>query len=287
MTVNGVMLSMVLIIFAIGLSLAFGIMRIVNFAHGEIYMLGGMFMWFFYAKNDWFIVSNYAASLVLTMALVGAIGFLMERLFFRKIRGNLLPGMIISVGLIFVMQASMGRAWGFTQKGIPTPSWFEGGISALGANIPNERLWVIAICIVAVVLLYLFLQHTRYGRRMRASAENPDAATLLGIDIGHTGGIAMAVGAALAALGGALAGTLFQVDSAMGALPLMKAFVAIILGGMGSLPGTVLGGFIVGFTESFGTGYLSNSAASMLIFGVLIFVLVVRPTGFLGRAVRH
>lgn len=288
--VNGVMLSTVLILFALGLSLIFGIMHIVNFAHGEVYMLGGFGMWWFFAGERLIGgqgLPGFVLSLVLTMALVAGIGVVMERLFFRKFRGNLLPGLIISVGLIFIMQASVAKGWGFLDKAIPTPSAFEGVIHAAGATLSKERLFVIVIAVVCVVGLYLFLMRTRQGRSMRACSQDPDAAALQGIGVDKTCSIAMAIGCALAAASGCLAGSVFLVNPYMGSFPLLKAFVAIILGGMGSLPGTILGGFVIGFTESFGSTYLSSTVASMLIFLVLIAVLVVRPMGFFGRPLGH
>ena len=151
--VNGAMLSVILILFALGLSLVFGVMRIVNFAHGELYMLGGFAMWWFYAQHD----VPYVLSLVLTIALVAFIGVLMERFFFRKFRGNFLSGMMISVGLILIMQASVAKGWGFLDKAIPTPSVFEGVIHTLGVTLPKERLYIMLICATVVVAMYLFL----------------------------------------------------------------------------------------------------------------------------------
>lgn len=281
--VNGVMLSTILILFALGLSLVFGIMHIVNFAHGEVYMFGGFAMWWFYAQHN----LPYVLSLVLTMVLVAFIGVLMERFFFRKFRGNLLPGMIISVGLIFIMQASVATGFGFLDKAIPTPSTFEGVVNWLGATLSKERLYVIVISVIVTAGLYFFLMRTRHGRSMRATAQDPDAAALMGIGVNRTCALAMGIGAALAALGGALAGSVFLVNPYMGSFPLLKAFVAIILGGMGSLPGTIIGGFMIGFTESFGSTYLSSTLATMLIFLLLIVTLVVRPTGLFGRPFGH
>jgi branched-chain amino acid transport system permease protein len=274
------MLSFVLILFALGLSLVFGIMHIVNFAHGEIYMLGGFGIWWFYAQHN----INYVLSMILTMVLVAAVGLILERFFFRRFRGNLLPGMIISVGLIFITQASVATGWGFLDKAVPTPSTFEGVITAFGATISKERLYVIVIALACMIGLYFFLMRTRQGRSMRATAQDPDAAALQGIAINNCSAMAMGIGCALAGIAGALAGQVFLVNPYMGSFPLLKAFVAIVLGGMGSLPGTILAGFVVGFTDSFGSTYLSSTVASMLIFLVLIATLVVRPRGFFGRA---
>jgi len=185
------------------------------------------------------------------------------------------------------MQASVAKGWGFLDKAVPTPSAFEGVLHVLGASISNERLYAILICVVAVVLLFLLLERTRYGRRLRASAENPESATIHGISVDRSASLAMAIGAGLAGLAGGLAGSIFLVNPYVGAFPLLKGFVALILGGVGSLPGAVLGGFVVGFTESFGSAYLSTTIASSLIFLLLIFALVIRPMGFFGRPLAH
>ena len=171
-------------------------------------MLGGFGMWWFYAQHD----VPYVLSLVLTIALVAFIGVLMERFFFRKFRGNLLPGIMISVGLIFIMQASVAKGWGFLDHAIPTPSVFEGVIHTLGVTLSKERLYIILIGAAVVVALYLFLMRTRHGRSMRATSQDPDAAALMGIGVDRTSAIAMGIGAALAAVGGALAGSVFLVN---------------------------------------------------------------------------
>ncbi len=278
--VNGAMLSVILILFALGLSLVFGIMRIVNFAHGEIYMLGGFAMWFFYAQHN----LNWVLSLVLTVVLVAFIGVLMERFFFRKFRGDFLSGMVISVGLILIMQASVATGWGFLDHAIPTPSAFKGVIHTLGVTLPKERLYVMLICAAVVVAMYLFLMRTKHGRSIRATSQNSDAAALQGIGVDRTCAIAMGIGAALAAMGGALVGSVFLVNPYMGGSQLLNGLVVIVIGRMGSLPGIIIGAFMIGFTQVLGSMYLSSAIAGMLIFLLLIVTLVVRPTGLFGRA---
>ncbi|MFC2039402.1 branched-chain amino acid ABC transporter permease, partial [Chloroflexota bacterium] len=260
-------------------------MHIINFAHGEIYMLGGMFMWLFTAEHDWFIVSNYVTSMVLAMVIVAAIGVALYWLCFRKFRGNLMPGLIVSVGLIFIIQASTATWFpkGVEDRAIPSPEVMQGVVNFAGATLSKERLLVILIAIVFVVLLYLFLMRTKYGRSMRACAQDADAALLQGISVDGSCTMAMAIGCALAAAGGALAGSVFYVNPYIGSFPLLKAFVAIVLGGMGSLPGTILAGFVIGGTESFGGTYLTGTYSTMLIFGLLIVILVIRPMGLFGR----
>ena len=281
--VNGIMLGLLIILFALGLSLVFGIMRIVNFAHGELYMLGGFAMWFLRAEHDWPVFSNFAVALIISMLIVAFFGIILEKFIFRKWRGNLLPSMLVSVGLTFLIQGSVANGWGYLDKALPSPTAFEGTVSALGATLSNERLFIIAISIALVVALYLFLTRTNWGGAMRATSQHAEAAVVLGIATNRASSIAMAIGCALAAAGGALAGTIFLVNPYIGSFPLLKAFVAIVLGGMGSLPGTVLGGFVIGMTESFGVTYVNSSIANIFVFAVLIAVLVVRPAGLLGR----
>jgi len=278
--VNGAMLSVILILFALGLSLVFGVMRIVNFAHGELYMLGGFGMWWFYAHHN----LNWVLSLVLTIALVAFIGVLMERFFFRKFRGNFLSGMMISVGLILIMQASVATGWGFLDKAIPTPSVFKGVIHTLGVTLPKERLYIVLICAAVIVAMYLFLMRTKHGRSIRATSQNSDAAALQGIGVDRNSAIAIGIGAALAAMAGALVGSVFLVNPYMGGSQLLNGLVVIVLGGIGSLPGIIIGAFMIGFTQVLGGMYLSSAIAGMLIFLLLIVTLAVRPTGLFGRA---
>jgi len=281
--VNGVMLSVLLVLFALGLSLVFGIMGILNFAHGEIYMLGGFAMWFFYAQHN----LNWVLALILSMVLVAFAGVILEKFFFRRFRGAILGSLIIAVALIFLIQASVATGWGFLDKAIPMPTAFKGTITWLGATLPKERLLVIAVAIACAAGLWLFLSRTRHGRSMRATAQDPDAAALQGISVNMASSLAMSIGCGLAALAGALAGSVFLINPYMGGSQLLNGLVVIVLGGMGSLPGTILGGFVIGFTQAFGSTYLSSSVAGMLVFLLLIVVLVVKPTGFLGRPVVH
>jgi len=281
--VNGVMLSVLLVLFALGLSLVFGIMGILNFAHGEIYMLGGFAMWFFYAQRE----LNWVLCIFLSMVIVAFMGVILEKYFFRKFRGAILGSLIVAVALIFLIQASVATGWGFLDKAIPMPTAFKGTITWLGATLPKERLLVIAIAAVCGVALNLFLSRTRHGRAMRAVAQDGDAAALQGISVNMASSLAMSIGCGLAALAGALAGSVFLINPYMGGSQLLNGLVVIVLGGMGSLPGTILGGFVIGFTQAFGSTYLSSSVAGMLVFLLLFLVLVVRPTGFLGRPVVH
>ena len=241
---NSITLSLLLVLFALGLSLIFGIMRIINFAHGEIYMLGAYSAWSLTTEAG----LNFFVSVVLSMVFVGAFGILIERSILKPFRGNLLPAAIVSLGLLWILQATILVVVGRKEKAVSFPEAFQGSITMPGATLSLERIVVIIIAIAFVILLLLFLNRTKTGRSMRAAVQNPDAALLMGVNIDRVSSYAMGIGCALAAAGGALAGGLFVLTPYMGGPQLMRGFVIIIIGGMGSIPGTIVASFIVGFS---------------------------------------
>jgi len=281
--VNGVMLALLLILFALGLSLVFGIMRIIAFAHGELYMLGGFGIFTLHAQRD----VNYILALVLTMAAVALIGIVIERYFYKSFRGKLISGLIVAVGLMLVMRASVGAGYGFLDQTVNGPSTFQGIVSFLGVTLSKERLFTILIAAILVLLLHFFMQRTKPGKAMRATAQAPQGAALLGVKVDNTCSLAMAIGSALAAAGGCLAGSLFVVHPYMGEAWLFKGIAAIVLGGLGSLPGTIVGGFVIGMVESYGSTYVGADYALMMVFLVLLAMLIIRPTGLFGLPARH
>jgi len=281
--VNGIVLGLVLVLFSLGLSLVFGVMRILNFAHGELFMLGGFGLWTLTAEHD----VNYFLAFVLTMAAVAFIGIVIERFIFKPFRGNLLSALIVSAGLILILQTSTFLHFGITDKAIPTAAGFGGVISIFGVILSRERVFIIFIAALLVLLVHLFLQRTKPGKAMRAIAQEPGGAALLGIKVDSTSSLAMGIGGALAAAAGCLVGTMFYVNSFVGEPYLMRGLAAIILGGLGSIPGTMLGGFIIGMMESFGRMYIGADISFSLIFLILFVVLLVRPTGFFGLPLRQ
>ena len=281
--VNGIVLGLVLVLFSLGLSLVFGVMRILNFAHGELFMLGGFGLWTLTAQHD----VNYFLAFVLTMAAVAFIGIVIERFIFKPFRGNLLSALIVSAGLILILQTSTFLGFGITDKAIPTAPGFAGVITVLGVTLSRERVAIIVIAALLVLLVHLFLQRTKPGKAMRAIAQEPSGAALLGIKVDSTSSVAMGIGAGLAAAAGCLVGTMFYVNSFVGQPYLMRGLAAIVLGGLGSIPGTMLGGFIIGMMESFGRMYIGSDISFSLIFLILFVVLLVRPTGFFGLPFRQ
>jgi len=268
----------VYILVALGLTLIFSILDIINFAHGEFYMLGGFVTYYTFAV----VGVNYFVTLLVAVVAVGAAGVLAERVVFRHLRGKTLNAFIVSLGLLWVMQAGAQLGFGVLDKSVP--SAVSGIVRVFGFIISRERLMVIVTASALMAALYVFLKLTRTGQARRAVALVADAAALQGIDIEAMSALGFGVGCALAGAAGALLAPVFAVSPTMGALPVVKAFIIIIVGGMGSLPGAVLGGLLLGAIEGVGTLFMSSAAVNMLGFLVVIAVLLVRPRGLFGAA---
>ena len=273
---NGFGLAVVYILVALGLTLIFSILEIINFAHGEFYMLGGFLTYYVFAVGK----VNYFATLVLAVVAVGVAGVVAERLVFRHLRGKTLNAFIVSLGLLWVLQAAAQLSFGVLDKSVPSA---VSGVVRVGTLVMSrERLLVIVTAAGLIAGLYAFLKFTRTGQAMRAAAQDADAAALQGVNIELVSMLGFGIGCALAGAAGALLAPVFAVSPTMGALPVVKAFIIIIVGGMGSLPGAILGGLLLGAVEGVGTLFMSSAAVNMLGFLMVIGILLVRPRGLLG-----
>jgi branched-chain amino acid transport system permease protein len=273
---NGFGLAMAYVLVALGLTLIFSILEIINFAHGEFYMVGGFVTYL--AFGVWGL--PYVVALLAAIFCVAAAGVVAERLVFRHLRGKTLNAFIVSLGLLWVMQAAAQLLFGVQDKSVP--SAFSGIVRFSGVVISVERLAVTLAAAALIVALYAFLEYTRTGRAMRATAQDADAAALLGVNIEAVSALGFGVGCGLAGASGALLAPIFSVNPSMGTLPVVKAFIIIIIGGMGSLPGAVLGGLLLGALEGVGTLFFSSAAVNLLGFLMVITVLLLRPRGLLG-----
>jgi len=276
----GVATGCIYILLATGLNLIFGVMKLVNFAHGQLLMVGA-----FVAYQVTTIIGlNPYVSILLSMGTVAAIGILLEKFAFRKVRGtDKLNEIFISLGLIYVFQNVATLLW-VENYNIKIPSPFSGLSISLGeVALSYDRILAIVIVISILVGLVLLTKKTKIGLAMRATSQKSDAAMLMGIDINRVYVFTFAVGAALAGASGAIYGILFPFNPTIGALPTIKAFAIIILGGLGSIPGAVAGGLLYGIAENT-AGYLSNGTwQDAVAFALLIAVLVIRPTGLFGE----
>src|SRR3972149_4155498 len=276
----GVANGCIYILLATGLNLIFGVMKLVNFAHGQLLMVGA-----FVAYEVTTVAGlNPYASILVSMGSVALIGIVLEKFAFRKVRGTeKLNEIFISPGLIYVFQNVATLLW-VENYNIQIPSPLSGLSLPLGEVLLGyDRILAIVIVIVILLGLVLLTKKTKIGLAMRATSQKSDAAMLMGININRVYVFTFAVGAALAGAAGALYGIIFNFNPAIGALPTIKAFAIIILGGLGSIPGAVAGGVLYGLAENI-TGYLSNGTwQDAVAFALLIAVLVIRPTGLFGE----
>jgi len=275
--INGLLISFSYILISLGLTLIFSIMRIVNFAHGEFFMLGGYVLFIFFEVLHLPLIG----SLVLTMAVLLLFGFFIEKLVFKPFREDPLNSLVISLGLAMLLQNAILLIFGGLERSIQSPL---GGVFCIGGlYIPKERLFIILSCLILTFGLFAFLKWTKTGFSMRAVAQDKEAAALHGIAIDRISSISFGIGCSLAAIAGGLLGMLFDLSPFMGAQPVMKAFIVVILGGMGSLPGVIIAGMIIGFIESFIASFLQTSFADLISFLLLVTILILRPQGILGK----
>jgi branched-chain amino acid transport system permease protein len=271
--VNGLSLAMVYVLIALGLTLIFSIFNIINFAHGEFYMLG--------AYAAFYTVTlaglGYFPSIVAAFLFVGIAGLIAERLIFQHLRGQTLNAFIVSLGLLWIMQSGAQLLFGVQEKTVP--SAFSGIFRLGGVIISIERFVVISTAVVLIALLYAFLEFTRLGRAIRAVAQDNEAAALQGVNTERVAMLVFALGCAMAGAAGAMLAPVFAIGPTMGELPVLKGFVIIIIGGMGNLPGAVLGGVLLGILEGIGAVYMGSAAVNILGFLAVMVVLLIRPQG--------
>jgi len=279
--VNGLNLGAIYILIALGLTLLFSIMHILNFAHGELLMLGAYLVYYFMGLNlIRSLLLNYIVGLIITMIVIGILGVGIEKVFFRPIRGKVVQGLILSLGLSMFIQG-LGN-WGFGVSDKAISSVFRGVISLGGVSLSTERLVAVLVSAALVIALHIFVAYTRPGSAMRAIEQNPEGASLQGISADFTNSLAFFVAAGLAAAAGVLIAPIFVINPTMGAGPLLKAFMIIILGGIGSVYGCIAGGLVIGFMESFVTVLLGAEYANAVGFIIIILVVLIRPRGLLG-----
>ncbi len=277
--VNGIIQSGFYALAAIGLVLVFGVMRVVNFAHGELVMIGAYTVWYVHAQND----VPYLFSVALAILIVTGIGLVMERFMFRPMIDNPLGGLICSIGVLFILQVIATYLGGEgPSKQVPPP--YEGTLVIMDlVRIPNQRLFSIGVSISALMLLWYFLTRTKLGWALRAVALDREAATLQGISAIKISVIAIGVGSALAGLAGALMAPLTNINPHMGHNVIITAFIVTIVGGIGSLPGAVIAAVLYALFHTFITTYFSGTIATISGLLIMVLVLIIRPTGIMGH----
>lgn len=279
--VIGLSIGMLLFLLAAGLTLIFGMLRIINFAHGALYMFGAYLAYQVSAVSDSFWLALVMAPL--GMALIGA---LTERWLLRPVYA--MPHefqLLITFGLILVVEEAVHVLWGLNGRNIATPEALSGSVEWFGTAIARYRLFVIALGAAMIVLLLLGIERSRLGLVVRACSVNPAMAANLGVKVNTVRTAVFAVGAALAGLAGAIAGPMLPIQLQMGTTILLDCFIVVILGGLGNIRGAVLGALLIGMTRAYGQQWMPEWIG-ILTYGVLILTLLLRPQGLFSKKER-
>lgn len=275
---NGLTIGSVYSLVALGLTLVYGILHIPNFAHGALYMLGGYITLTMMTSSG----LHYWLAMFISILVVGIVGVLMERFVFHPLRdAPPIHDKIAAIGILLFLEAFAQFVWGADYQSMPTP--YDQVVNILGITFTLQRLLIIVSAIAVMILLYLFLKKTYTGATIIAMAQNREGANLVGINTNKVAMLTFMISGALAAIASSLAAPINLVFPGMGHLVILKAFVIIILGGMGSIPGAIVGGYILGFSESLGATYISNDYKDIIAFVLLVIILSFKPTGLFAK----
>ncbi len=266
----------------IGLTLIFGIMRVVNFTHGELYAFGAYMMYMLVMLTG----ANFFVALVLAVVLGAALGALLEFVLLRKLRGaDIDTTMLVMIGAWIALQNAEQLAWTGVAQSINNP--FPSAPLVIGTvSVSWIRVFVLGVALALIAATYALINHSRLGKAMRATFQDRDTAALMGIQIGTIHTATFALGSGLAAAAGALLGPVFVAYPTMGDLAAAKAFAVVILGGLGSIAGATAGGFILALAEELGAGYISSGYRDAMGFVLIILILIFKPTGLFAQKER-
>ena len=276
---TGLVLGMIYVLLAIGLSLIFGLMTVVNFAHGALFMLGAYFGVFVltYTKNFWI-------ALIVAPLMVGALGLLMERFLIRRLYGRSPDDpLLLTFGLSLILVEGVKLVWGKIGLTLDPPRALAGAVNLGFMSFPAYRIFLIGVTVAVLIGLYFFLGRTNIGLIIRAGSRDPLMVRALGIDLGRVWLVVFGIGTALAGLAGILAGPMRGAYAEMGVTMVIESFVVIVVGGMGSLLGAVVAGLLIGQVVGLTTLFIPK-AAEIMVFVVMAVVLLVRPSGLFGEA---
>jgi branched-chain amino acid transport system permease protein len=275
--INGLCMGGTYILIGMGLTLILGIMNILQFAHGEVYMLGAFTVYLLSVLNG---VNLYLA-VVISMFTTAIIGLILERTLFRPLKGQFLSYVCVTTGLSLILQTVVMLS--FTKGTKQLPSLWKGSFGVAGVFISKERVIAIVIALALTLALYVFLKRTKYGLAMTASAQNREGSLMQGINPNVMSAMVVVIGSGLAAVGGSLGGSIFNLDPYMGGLAFMKGITLIVIGGLGSIPGAVVGGLVLGIAESLLALYFGSQMGIILPLILVIIFLIFRPRGLFGH----
>lgn len=277
----GLSIAMLLFLLSAGLTLIFGMLGIINFAHGAIYMLGAYVAYQVAATTH-----NFWLALCVTPLVLAVVGAIIERLVLRPIYDRPHEFQLLATfGLILVLEEAVRMIWGLQLHSIATPPGLSGSVPLFGTDISKYRLFVVVFGVAMVALLFFGIERTRLGLILRASSNNAGMAEMLGVEVGRVRTAIFALGTALAGIGGAIAGPMLPIQLQMGFSVILDCFMVIIIGGLGNIRGAVAGALLIGMTRAYGQQYAAEWI-DIATYGVLVLTLLVRPQGLFGIRLR-
>ncbi|MEA4911795.1 MAG: branched-chain amino acid ABC transporter permease [Oscillospiraceae bacterium] len=276
---NGIHVGSIYALVALGYSMVYGIVKLINFAHGDIIMVGAYVSWFIIAAKGLPVWVGVLSAVAFCMLL----GMTIEKVAYKPLRKSARISLLITaIGISLLLQNLAQKVFTSTPK--TYPSFLTGGVMLGGRQISTTTFVTIGVSVLLMVALTLFVSKTRMGKAMRAVSEDTQAAQLMGININNTISVTFAIGSGLAAVAAVLYCCSYpQVSPTMGSMLGLRAFVAAVLGGIGSIPGAAIGGLVIGIAEALTKGYISSSLADAIVFGILIITLLFKPTGIFGH----
>ncbi|MGC6768549.1 branched-chain amino acid ABC transporter permease [Enterococcus sp. LJL128] len=282
--VNGLFLGSIYALLALGYTMVYGIIKLINFAHGEIYMLGA-FMGYFFINN---FKLGFFPALILSMVCAAVIGVVIEFLAYRPLRKSTrIAALITAIGVSFLLQNVMIQMVKSDPRAFPQAIKME--VYKLGfIEVSNIQLIILFTSLLLMILLQVIVKKSKMGKAMRAVSVDADAAQLMGINVNRTISFTFALGSALAAAAGMLIGLYYNsIDPMMGVVPGLKSFVAAVVGGIGLIPGAAIGGFVIGLLETAAVAFGFSDYKDAVVYALLIIILLIRPAGILGKNVKE
>lgn len=284
--INGLSLGSIYALIALGYTMVYGIIKLINFAHCDVYMIGA---YVGYACMT-FLQLGFVPSLCIAMLTCMVLGVVIEKVAYKPLRNaTRIAVLITAIGISYLLEYGMMYFVKANVRTYPPLTGFMARSFKLGSiNISMMQILIVAITILLMILLQIIVKKTRIGKAMRATSQDQDAAELMGINVNTTISFTFALGSALAGAAGVLVGIYYNsIDPLMGFLPGLRAFVAAVFGGIGVIPGAMIGGYFIGVVETFVSGYGSSMYKDAIVFAILILVLIVKPSGLLGKSSRE
>ena len=282
--VNGLSIGSIYALIALGYTMVYGIIKLINFAHGDIYMLGAYVGFISIAQ----LHLGFFPALLLAMVVCGVLGVIIERIAYKPLRNaTRIAALITAIGVSYFLEYSTQKIMGpgvITYPSVLSNQTFH----VFGIQIQMQQIYILAITIILMLALQFIVRKTKIGRSMRAVSVDADAAKLMGINVDATISYTFAIGSALAGAGGVLVGMYYNtINPLMGMVPGIKAFVAAVFGGIGIIPGAMFGGFFIGIVEALVTAYGSSLYKDAVVYAILILILIIKPAGLLGKNVKE